>query len=57
MAAQVNFYFYLNVVPSPELVGAWKLAHICQIKAVFTYFYVRNQVGLDPYRSNLATQN
>ncbi len=29
MAAQVNFYLYLNAVLSPELFGAWKLAHIC----------------------------
>ncbi len=38
MAAQVNFYLYANAFLSSELFGVWKLAHICQIKALLTYF-------------------
>ncbi len=37
MAAQVNFYLCPHVLLSSELFGAWKLAHICQIKALLTY--------------------
>ncbi len=37
MAAQVNFYLYTNAFLSSELLGAWKLAHVCQIKALLTY--------------------
>ncbi len=41
MAAQVNFYLYPNAFLSSELFGAWKLAHICQIKALLTLLYLR----------------
>ncbi len=37
MAAQVNFDLYPNAFLPSELLGAWKLAHICQIKALLTY--------------------
>ncbi len=37
MAAQVNFFLYLNAFLSPKLFGAWKLAHTCPIKVLFTY--------------------
>ncbi len=40
MAAQVNIYLYLNAVLSPELFGAWKLAHICLIKVLLTYLII-----------------
>ncbi len=40
VAAQVYFYLYLNAFLSPELFGAWKLAHICPIKILLTYISV-----------------
>ncbi len=36
VAAQVNFYLYPNAFLSSELLGAGKLAHFCQIKALLT---------------------
>ncbi len=36
MAAQINFYLYLNAVLPHELFGAWKLAHVCEIKVLPT---------------------
>ncbi len=44
MAAQVNFYLYPNAFLSSELFGAWKLAHICQIKALLTYLMLMVRV-------------
>ncbi len=37
MTAQVNFYMYPNAFLPSELFGAWKLAHMCQIKELLTY--------------------
>ncbi len=37
MADEVNVYLYLNAFLSPELFGAWKLAHICPMKVLLTY--------------------
>ncbi len=36
VAAIVNFYLYLNAFLSPDLLGAWNVAHICPIKALLT---------------------
>ncbi len=44
MAAQVNFYLYLNAFLSPKLFGAWKLAYIYPIKVFLTYSEL-NYVG------------
>ncbi len=38
MAAEVNFHLYLNAFLSFKLFGVWKLAQICQIKALLTYY-------------------
>ncbi len=40
MTTQVNFYLYPNAFLSSKLFGAWKLAHICQIKALLTTYYL-----------------
>ncbi len=39
MATQVNFYLCLNAFLSLELLGAWKLAHICPIKVLLTFIH------------------
>ncbi len=36
MAAEVNFYLYLNAFLSPELFGALKLAYICPLNVLLT---------------------
>ncbi len=41
MADQINFYLYLNAALSPELFGAWKLAHIYPVKVLLTYSIVQ----------------
>ncbi len=56
MATQVNFYLCLNAFLSLELLGAWKLAHICPIKVLLTYFHSSWAVAPGVYkkRSNLG---